>query len=143
MSSKRVKKSPSPDHDNKRQSTLEEGDFTAPDSKKQKTGIAIPDEVQAEHTEETETAVSVDKSRKEREEASSVLQKGIIYFFYRPRVDMEKITKLVDAQRSYMILRPLPDGAVINDDTKLDQDCHFIELPKKQCTSKVFLAHRN
>lgn len=142
MSSESGNKSPSADSDRKRQSTLEESDFTAPDSKKQKTDIEIPGEVKTEDTHHTKAEVSVDEDRKEEEKAASVLQKGIIYFFYRPRVDMEKITKLVDAQRSYMVLRPLPNGAVIEDDTKIDQDCHFIELPKKQCTRLLILLIR-
>jgi hypothetical protein len=36
----------------------------------------------------------------------TVLQKGAIYFLYRPKIDKEKINSLNDVQRIYLILKP-------------------------------------
>ncbi|PNS15387.1 hypothetical protein CAC42_646 [Sphaceloma murrayae] len=69
-----------------------------------------------------------------REEAlpSSILEKGVIYFFTRGRVGIEDIESVTDLQRSYFVLRPLPDGAKIGDGAMNDlKNNRLIALPKK------------
>lgn len=71
---------------------------------------------------------------KERAEAqpSNILEKGIIYFFTRGRVGIEDPEDIQDIQRSYFVLRPLPQGAKLGDgaieDSKINR---LIALPKK------------
>ena len=46
---------------------------------------------------------------------SSILEKGIIYFFIRNRVDVNDAESVSDLQRIYFVLRPLPKGAKLGD----------------------------
>lgn len=39
---------------------------------------------------------------------SSILEKGIIYFFFRGRVGVDNPEGIKDIARSYLVLRPLP-----------------------------------
>lgn len=117
----------------KRQTTLDESIIDVPEPKKRKTEPEVPDAIKSEPETHADDSISTSTSRKEVEHESEVLQKGLIYFLFRPRVEHEKITKVVDAQRSYIVLRPVPEGATLTDDTKVnDLSAHFIELPKKQ-----------
>lgn len=69
-----------------------------------------------------------------REEAmpSSILEKGIIYFFYRGRVNIEDPQGIEDIARSYIVLRPLPIGAKIGEGRLEDAgNARLLALPKK------------
>lgn len=44
---------------------------------------------------------------------SSILEKGLIYFFVRARVGVEEPSSTADLARSYIVLRPLPHGAAL------------------------------
>lgn len=46
---------------------------------------------------------------------SSILEKGIIYFFIRNRVGANDAESVSDLQRIYFVLRPLPEGAKLGD----------------------------
>lgn len=64
--------------------------------------------------------------------AANILEKGVIYFFFRPRVDVEKPEDVNDIARSYIVLRPIPVGAKIGDSTIGDDaNCRVLTLPKK------------
>lgn len=120
----------------KRQSTLDESHFDVPEAKKLKTEPAIAGEVD-DDAKPAEAAIEVKDQRKKDESQTSILEKGLIYFFFRPRVDMGKISSSTDAQRSYIVLRPLPQGAKLEDDSKAeDIPAHFLELPKKDLPQK-------
>ena len=76
-------------------------------------------------------AVEEDKER-EKATSSTVLEKGIIYFFTRGRVGTENPESVQELQRSYFVLRPLPDGAKITDGAIQDvSNNRLIGLPKK------------
>lgn len=63
---------------------------------------------------------------------SNVLEKGIIYFFTRGRVGVEDPDSVQDLQRSYFVLRPLPDGAKLSDGAIQDVgNNRLVALPKK------------
>lgn len=63
---------------------------------------------------------------------SSILEKGIIYFFFRGRVNIEDPKNVQDLQRSFFVLRPLPTGAKIGDGSIGDEkNCRLIAIPKK------------
>jgi hypothetical protein len=71
---------------------------------------------------------------KEREAAipSSVLEKGIIYFVFRARVNIDEPEGVEDVTRSYIILRPLPLGAKLGEGPLEDTgDARLLVLPKK------------
>ena len=47
---------------------------------------------------------------------STVLEKGLFYFFARPRVNVEDPSSVADLARSYLVLRPLPVDAALSTD---------------------------
>lgn len=50
----------------------------------------------------------VEDEEREAKIPSSILEKGIIYFFFRGRVGIEDPQGIEDVARSYIVLRPLP-----------------------------------
>lgn len=63
---------------------------------------------------------------------SNILEKGIIYFFFRGRVGINEPTKVDDIARSYIVLRPLPHGAKLGDGPIGDAgNNRMLALPKK------------
>lgn len=63
---------------------------------------------------------------------STILEKGIIYFFFRGRVGVDEPQGLQDVARSYLVLRPLPLGAKIGSGPLEDSgNSRLIALPKK------------
>ncbi|KAJ5459998.1 uncharacterized protein N7458_001550 [Penicillium daleae] len=85
---------------------------------------------------ETNVESGIRKSE-EREDkvASNVLEKGIIYFFFRPRVNIEDPQGMEDVSRSFFVLRPTPLGAELDSGQgPVDKDarCRLLMLPKKK-----------
>lgn len=67
--------------------------------------------------------------------SSNILEKGIIYFFFRPRVNVEDPHSVNDVARSFFVLRPTPLGAELDEGQgPLDKDarCRLLMLPKKK-----------
>jgi hypothetical protein len=63
---------------------------------------------------------------------SSILEKGIVYFFFRARVNVSDPQDVNDIARSYMILRPLPKGAKLGEGPIGDEgNCRLLAIPKK------------
>ncbi|KAK0317556.1 hypothetical protein LTR82_011325 [Friedmanniomyces endolithicus] len=78
-----------------------------------------------------EPAIEEDKER-EKAQPSNVMEKGIIYFFTRGRVDTEHPEQVQDLQRSFMVLRPLPPGGKLTDGVIQDVgNNRLIAVPKK------------
>ncbi|KAK5171658.1 hypothetical protein LTR04_000023 [Oleoguttula sp. CCFEE 6159] len=70
----------------------------------------------------------------ERAEAmpSSILEKGIIYFFTRGRVGVDEPESVQDLQRSYFVLRPIPIGSKLGDGAMEEsKNNRLCALPKK------------
>ena len=70
----------------------------------------------------------------ERDEStpSSILEKGIIYFFFRGRVGIDEPSEVGDLARSYIVLRPLPHGAKLGEGAIGDAgNNRLLALPKK------------
>ena len=70
----------------------------------------------------------------EREEAtpSNILEKGIIYFFFRGRVGINEPSNVNDIARSYIVLRPMPHGAKLGEGPIGDVgNVRMLSLPKK------------
>ncbi|KAL9114721.1 MAG: hypothetical protein Q9227_001399 [Pyrenula ochraceoflavens] len=79
---------------------------------------------------EKDSAVEPDK--REEETPSSILEKGIIYFFFRGRVGIDHPSDPNEIARSYMVLRPLPHGAKLGDGPIGDgENARLLALPKK------------
>lgn len=79
---------------------------------------------------------AVEPGAREEEEGveppSNVLEKGIIYFFFRRRVGIEDPHSVADIARSYIILRPVPADAKLGDGAVGDAgNSRLCALPKK------------
>lgn len=73
-----------------------------------------------------------ESSKREESIPSSILEKGIIYFFFRGRVGINEPSDVNDIARSYIILRPLPHGAKLGDGPIGDAgNNRMLALPKK------------
>ncbi|TQB70878.1 hypothetical protein MPDQ_007972 [Monascus purpureus] len=89
---------------------------------------------------EPEAGVSVESGIRKSEERedivpSNILEKGIIYFFFRPRVNVEEPHSIQDVSRSFIVLRPTPKGAMLGADqgsVATDAHCRLMMLPKKK-----------
>lgn len=80
----------------------------------------------------TKEAAVEKSSRREDSTPSSILEKGIIYFFFRGRVNMEEPSNVGDIARSYIVLRPIPNGAKIGNGPIEDAGTNrLLALPKK------------
>ncbi|RHZ51926.1 uncharacterized protein CDV56_104611 [Aspergillus thermomutatus] len=102
----------------------------------QEKGTKEPEEKPAEAPAKEEVEAGVRKSQ-EREDIvpSNILEKGIIYFFFRPRVNVEEPHSVKDVARSFFVLRPTPLGAVLDAEQgtlEADARCRLMILPKKK-----------
>ena len=80
---------------------------------------------------EADNAVE-DSSKREETTPSSILEKGIIYFFFRGRVGINEPNEVNEIARSYIVLRPIPHGAKIGDGPIGDtNNVRMLALPKK------------
>jgi hypothetical protein len=74
----------------------------------------------------------IEDSEREAEMPSSILEKGIIYFFFRGRVGIEDPQGIEDVARSYIVLRPIPLGAKLGEGPLEDSgNARLLALPKK------------
>lgn len=86
--------------------------------------------------EETKAATAngnaVEPDAREADPPSSILEKGIIYFFFRARVNVDDPQDVKDIARTYMIMRPIPLDAKIGEGPIGDEaNCRLLTLPKK------------
>lgn len=73
----------------------------------------------------------------EREEIvpSNVIEKGLVYFFYRGRVNVPEAHSMQDVARSFFILRPTPLGSAVDRGqgaADTGAKCRLLMLPKKK-----------
>uniref|UniRef100_A0A093VTZ3 Reticulocyte-binding protein 2 like a n=3 Tax=Talaromyces marneffei PM1 TaxID=1077442 RepID=A0A093VTZ3_TALMA len=99
-------------------------------------GIPAGKEEEKEEKPATKEAQTAIKISPEREDVlpSSILEKGIVYFFFRPRVNVEDPHSISDVARSFFVLQPTPKGAKIEDGPIRDDtaNCRLLILPKKR-----------
>ena len=82
--------------------------------------------------------VQVDEAQVKQDKKSDILEKGLIYFFFRPRVGVDSVDSLADVQRSYILLHVLPEGGKLSTDAPYradSQDLRTIIVPKKKLPS--------
>lgn len=77
------------------------------------------------------------RKSQEREDvvSSNILEKGIIYFFYRARVNVPEAHSIGDVARSFFVLRPTPRGAILDQGQgplEAGSQCRLLILPKKK-----------
>lgn len=90
------------------------------------------DDGTAGKTESTNGGAVQESSQREESTPSSILEKGIIYFFFRGRVNIDEPSDVNEIARSYMVLRPLPHGGKLGDGTIGDDgNNRLLALPKK------------
>ena len=97
-------------------------------------GTRIPVDESMKYAQGMEYGVHKSEGR-EQVVSSSILEKGIIYFFFRPRVNIEDPHGMGDVARSFFVLRPTPLGADFNaGQGPMDKDarCRLLMLPKKK-----------
>jgi len=85
------------------------------------------------------SAVSVSASREQKVEDSPIVEKGLVYFFFRGKVNVEYPESMDEVKRSYIILRPLPQGAKLADGKLEDAgENRLIAIPKKRLPKKGY-----
>ncbi|KAI5837350.1 hypothetical protein DFP73DRAFT_487405 [Morchella snyderi] len=91
---------------------------------------------------ESKCAITVSSEREEKVKNSPIMEKGIIYFFFRPKVAVDHAESIDDVQRSYIVLRPLPLGAKLNDgkvgDSDRESHHRLIAIPKKRLPGRGY-----
>jgi hypothetical protein len=88
-------------------------------------------EEKAEHT-TIDNESGIEDEKREAAIPSSILEKGVIYFFFRGRVGVDDPQGIEDVARSYIVLRPLPIGATLGEGPLEDSGkARLLALPKK------------
>ncbi|KAI9816558.1 MAG: hypothetical protein M1827_001690 [Pycnora praestabilis] len=83
-------------------------------------------------TSDTNGGAVKESSEREKSTPSSILEKGVIYFFFRGRVGIDDPQGVEDLARSYIVLRPLTHGASLGDGVIDDAgNYRLLSLPKK------------
>lgn len=102
-------------------------------SKMDETGAIEPNgEVKTDASGLQHDQSAIDAGAREEETPSGILEKGIIYFFFRARVNVEAPHDTSDIARSYIVLRPIPHGAKIGEGPIGDAGgCRLLAIPKK------------
>ncbi len=73
-----------------------------------------------------------ESSKREKAMPSNILEKGIIYFFFRGRVGINEPSDVNEIARSYIVLRPMPIGAKLGEGPIGDENnVRMLSLPKK------------
>lgn len=91
---------------------------------------------------ESKCAITVSSEREGKVKKSPIMEKGIIYFFFRPKVAVDHAESIDDVQRSYIVLRPLPLGTELKDGKIGDRDSEghhrLIAIPKKKLPERGY-----
>lgn len=135
---KSQKQTGQPDNENK----ADDEDTKVPDEKTAFDEVKadeqdVKDSAKAEESVQTAKIESnndsvIEDSAREEAMPSAILEKGIIYFFFRGRVGVEDPKGVDDLARSYIVLRPLPIGAQLGDGPLQDDGkARLLALPKK------------
>lgn len=97
-------------------------------------------EPEAKRPKKAEDAKHEAKSAKTEtpEETSPILEKGIIYFFFRARVDTDSPSSVNDIARTFLLLRPVPHSAELEagpigdtENTGKTGKARLLAVPKK------------
>lgn len=113
-----------------KQATLEETlGQNDDDTKEEEDEPKVTTEETTEQPSKNESAVLPSE---EKDVPSNILEKGIIYFFFRGRVNIEEPTGVKDVARSYILLRPIEKDAKLGEGPIGDAgNTRLLVLPKK------------
>ncbi|KAI0130381.1 hypothetical protein BJ170DRAFT_593893 [Xylariales sp. AK1849] len=121
----------------KKQKTIDETMPSTGDVKRNDEKVAEDDDAGKEEDSD-QNVTNEDKGSAEEPKArggatpSSILEKGIIYFFFRGRVNIEDPSGVDDIARSFIILRPIERDAKLGEGTIGDSgNSRLIAIPKK------------
>ncbi|KAJ6031104.1 hypothetical protein N7540_001836 [Penicillium herquei] len=91
-------------------------------------GTQIPVDASIKNVQGIDSGVHKSEER-ERMVSSNIMEKGIIYFFFRPRVNIEHPHSINEIARSFFVLRPTPLGAELNKfpTSAKERDMAFVE----------------
>ncbi|QSS62037.1 hypothetical protein I7I51_04214, partial [Histoplasma capsulatum] len=96
-------------------------------SQPQKENVAEPGS-----KERASVPTAIETGEVDRSLPSNVLEKGVIYFFFRSKVGVEEPEGIADVARSFIVLRPLPRDVKLGQCNLGDnQNCRLLVLPKK------------
>ena len=96
------------------------------------SGKVEPDETPAVSKMSNGDSAVESSSKREESTPSSILEKGIIYFFERGRVGIDEPSSPNEIARSYIVLRPMPHGSKLGDGPIGDDgNNRLLALPKK------------
>lgn len=110
-----------------RQTTLEETMSKAGHSD---AGESAPESNEANGS--SKVASTAEKPHADPDVPSTILEKGIIYFFFRPRVNIEHPEEVKDIARTYIILRPMaPDAGLGSGPIGDAGNSRVLAVPKK------------
>ncbi|KAI1165538.1 hypothetical protein F5B18DRAFT_155083 [Nemania serpens] len=133
--SKRVKV-----EDEKHQQTLEDtipspteaygNGYEPPKSKEEP--VAVKEENDNTQNQDAKSGTAEKHGARQGAVSSSILEKGIVYFFFRGRVGIDEPGDVSEIQRSYMMLRPLDKDAKLGEGTLQDAgNVRLMAVPKK------------
>ncbi|KAI9892594.1 MAG: hypothetical protein M1814_001287 [Vezdaea aestivalis] len=83
---------------------------------------------------DTATSPKKGADNAERDPPPSLLEKGILYFFTRPRVNVDEPHAVADIARTFLVMRPIPLSASLSDTAAMSDESaanRLIALPKK------------
>ncbi|KAK9456454.1 hypothetical protein V1511DRAFT_282781 [Dipodascopsis uninucleata] len=72
------------------------------------------------------------QSQETNKDVNEIIEEGSIYFFFRPKVDVDSAKSLTDIQRTYIVLSPFKLATSHKgDNTDNSSDCRLLLVPKK------------
>lgn len=99
--------------------------------KKERSGKSKENETQGQDQDQ-EAGNAEEPGAREGAVPSNILEKGIIYFFFRGRVGIDEPSDVNEIQRSFMVLRPLDKDSKLGEGTIQDKNnIRLIAVPKK------------
>ncbi|GKT59560.1 hypothetical protein ColTof4_10782 [Colletotrichum tofieldiae] len=102
----------------------------ADEAEKAEEGNKAEDQQRPEENRKTEATAELPNEK--TKVPSNILEKGIIYFFFRGRVNTEKTEEVDDIARSYLMLRPVGTDSKLGDGPIGDAgNTRLLALPKK------------
>ncbi|KAJ0426265.1 hypothetical protein BJY00DRAFT_129053 [Aspergillus carlsbadensis] len=131
---------PKAEHDEQPEATSKEPSQDKPEEKSEEKPEDTPEKPKEPETKQDTAADETEsnlKTSQKREDIvpSNIIEKGIIYFFYRGRVNTQEAHGMQDVARSFFILRPTPLGAALDPEqgaVDTGSKCRLLMLPKKK-----------
>ncbi|KAK7946256.1 uncharacterized protein PG986_010577 [Apiospora aurea] len=104
------------------------------DKENEKPGAAAAAAAAEEQPKSEENGASaVEPEAREGEVPASILEKGIIYFFFRGRVGIDEPSGVGDIARTYLVLRPIAHEGKLGDGPIGDAgNSRLVAIPKKK-----------